>query len=155
MTSELISKNSIYHEFVPLGKWAGRVMFHGTSESGARSILKHGIRQDKSTKGYFGRGFYMAPDYDLAKNNYADFADDDKPGVVIAAKIKESANILDLRLEDHYEEWLKVSGNGKLIGNDDFDCFMVRQGIDGLFDRSFGGVVIYNTKSVEILSGNV
>jgi hypothetical protein len=144
-------KYSIDPESVPVKGWAGRIMFHGTSKKGAESIYKHGIKQNKSNKGYFGRGFYMASDYDLAKSNYADFSEDEDGGAVITVKIKDNANILDLRDAIDSEKYMLVSKNGRLIGDDNFDKVMVTAGVDGLFDRSFGGVVIYNAKAIEVL----
>ena len=146
-----LHKISIDPENVPVKSWAGRIMFHGTSQKGAQSICEHGIKQSKSNKGYFGRGFYMASDYDLAKNNYADFSEEGKDGVVIIVQIKNNANILDLRDAIDSEKYMLVSKNGRLISDDRFDKIMVSAGIDGLFDRSFGGVVIYNNKAIEVI----
>ena len=43
---------------------------------------------------------------------------------------------------------MKASEHGRLCGRDDFDRIMLSHGIDGLFDRSFGGVVIYDPAKV-------
>uniref|UniRef100_A0A6M3XDY4 Putative poly(ADP-ribose) polymerase n=1 Tax=viral metagenome TaxID=1070528 RepID=A0A6M3XDY4_9ZZZZ len=148
--SEIVKKYSIDAEDVPVKGWAGRTLFHGTESTSAEAITSKGIDNAKSTKGYFGRGFYMASDYNVAKDNYADFAEDeDAASAVIAVKVSLKARILDLRDEKDSEIYMKVSQNGRLIGNDNFDKLMVRNKIDGLFDRSFGGVVIYNPKVLE------
>jgi hypothetical protein len=152
MDSEFIKRNSIDPELVSVGDWSNRIMFHGTSKTGALSIKNHGILQSKSTKGYFGRGFYMTSDYDLAKNNYADFAEEGETGDIVVIKIKSHARILDLRTENDFLLYAKVTRNGSILGNDNLDNIMIQNGIDGLFDRSFGGVVIYNPKAVEVMS---
>ena len=131
--------------------WQGTTLYHGTSKEGAQDILTNGIDNAKSTKGYFGRGFYMAEDRNLAQSNYADFADDEEPGVVLKIKINENANILDLRSPKHWDIYQKVTQKGRLVPRDDFDQIMTRNGIDGIYDNSFGGVVIFNPKRVEVL----
>ena len=137
--------------------WAGKILFHGTSQDGAQDILTNGIDNAKSTKGYFGRGFYMAEDRDLAQSNYADWAEEDdefgehKPGVVLEVKINPNANILDLRNPKHWEIYKKASKGGSLVSQDNFDQIMMRNNMDGLYDNSFGGVVIFNPKSVEVI----
>jgi len=130
--------------------WGGKILYHGTSKEGAANILAHGVDNTKSQKGYFGRGFYMAEDRALAQSNYADWADEEEDGVVLAVQITPTARILDLRDERDSEIYVKISQYGRLCGDDDFDRIMQRHGIDGLFDRSFGGVVIYNPNAVVV-----
>lgn len=140
-----------------LGRWAGKMVYHGTSSASARDIAAHGISMKKSGLGYFGRGFYTATDEALAKINYADMAaadgnEDDndesgnKVGVVLSFRIADTARILDLRIPGDWETYNRLSNNGNLISDPSFDVMMRRAGIDGLFDRSFGGVVIYTTQ---------
>jgi len=147
----LVKQYSVDPESVPVKGWVGRVMFHGTSKEGAQDIMNSGIDNSKSQKGYFGRGFYMASDYDLAKGNYADWAEEDEEGSVLVVKISEGANILDLRDSEDSEVYSRVSEHGRLCGRDDFDLIMTTNGIDGLFDRSFGGIVIYDPSVLTVL----
>jgi hypothetical protein len=134
-------------EEVPVGEWAGRVVFHGGEEAGITDILTNGVDRLKSHKGYFGRGFYAASDPSLAENNYADFRDEGEVGDVLAFRVSPEARILDMRSESDWEIFRNASQDSRLIHRDDFDLIMLRNGIDGLFDRSFGGLVIYNPKS--------
>lgn len=149
------AEHSIDPEEVPVGTWAGRVMFHGTSDAGAASIKKDGILNEKSSSGYFGVGFYMASDAKLAADNYANFAEDDDSGgegSVVAVQIKPQANILDLRAPAHWDEYVRIQKlPGFDLGSRYIDKFMVKNGVDGLFDRSFGGVIVYNEKMLEVL----
>ena len=97
---------SVDPEDVPVGKWAGRVVFHGTEMGAANDIMKRGIDNQKSSKGYYGRGFYCASDYELARNNYADFGrEDDEESAVLAIQINPKAKILDMRNEKDWEKW--------------------------------------------------
>ena len=136
----------------PYGSFAGKIFFHGTSEEGAASIRNGGIDNSRSNKGYFGVGFYMAEDFDLAKSNYADFADDDAEGVVLGFAIKPEARILDLRKPEDFDVYQAISQQGRLVSRDDFDTVMTSNGIDGLYDNSFGGIVIYNPNSVYLVN---
>lgn len=142
------AKYSIDPEEVPVGDWAGRVLFHGTSMDGARSIVTGGIDNAKSSKGYFGRGFYLASDAELAENNYADFAEDDAEGVTLPVRVSDGARILDLRSP---EDWEVYQPFAEEVSRNNFDQIMRDNGIDGIFDRSFGGVVIYNPDVLEVI----
>ena len=147
------AKHSIDPEKVPVGDWKGRVIFHGTSDAGAKSIHSNGVIIDKSTGGYFGVGFYAATDATLAANSYADFAEENDlsgEGSVIAVKIKNNARILDMRSEKDWETYQKTNPDQHLSSRN-FAERMRSFGIDGLFDRSFGGLVIYNPKAIEVL----
>lgn len=102
-----------------VGHWPGRVIYHGTSAAAAKDIRASGVDITKCTPGYFGVGFYLAEDEDLARNNYADWREPgEPPGEVLAVRVRR----------------------------------MVAAGVDGIFDRSFGGLCIYNTKSIELVS---
>ncbi len=131
---------------VPEGRfgWPGRRLYHGTSAEDAASIVESGIDPAKSGGGYFGVGFYMAEDRELAKSNYADFNDTDA-GAVVEADVADGANILDMRNEKDYAKWQAFKLD---IGQRDFLEKVVKLGIDGLYDRSFGGVVIYNAEAL-------
>ena len=124
--------------------------YHGTSRSGAKDIMARGVDQSKSEKGYFGRGFYMAEDAALAASNYAGFQEDE--GAVLEVEVADSASILDLSTPEHWDNYDKLRIHGQKIGSvlymDDIDQHMVRLGVDGIKDNSFGGVVIYNTKVI-------
>jgi hypothetical protein len=126
-------------------------VFHGTSLKGAENIQKYGVKINKSYGGYFGWGFYTAIDYQLAKNNYAEFSDDnatDEKGVILEFKISPNANILDLRNETDFKTWLPYS---KAINQPNLYQVLVKHGIDGLYDNSFEGVVIYNPKVLTLV----
>ena len=126
-------------------------VFHGTSLKGAENIQKYGVKISKSFGGYFGWGFYTAIDYNLAKNNYAEFSDDnatDEKGVILEFKISPNANILDLRKEADFKTWLPYS---KAINQPNLYQVFVKHGIDGLYDNSFEGVVIYNLKILTLV----
>ena len=128
----------------------GMLLYHGTSQEGAESIRKTGIDMRKSHKGYFGQGFYTAVDEDLAKSNYADFSGDEEGGAVLTFKLKPGFRVLDMRNDADYAFWTS-SGLDKKISLDGFAEMAVKKGVDGLFDRSFEGVVIYNPKAVELV----
>lgn len=117
-----------------------RTLYHGTDPEAAKDILTNGINQYKSDKGYFGRGFYTTDDYMLARNNYSD-------GALIACTVKSGAKILDLR--DPEDSELYQSTQHLHLGADDYHEQMTSRGIDGLYDRSFGGIVIYNPEALE------
>ena len=53
-------------------------------------------------------------------------------------------SILDMRNTEDIDFWMKLSDKGRLLHIDNFDRIMTSNKIDGLFDRSFEGVVIYN-----------
>ena len=121
-------------------------VFHGTSLKGAENIKKYGVKINKSFGGYFGWGFYTAIDYNLAKSNYAEFSDDnatDEKGVILEFSISPAANILDLRKDKDFKIWQPYSN---VIGEPNLYQVLVKKGIDGLYDNSFEGVVIYNPK---------
>lgn len=133
---------------VPTGRigWPGKEVFHGCSLSAAQDIEENGILMDRSFKGYLGQAFYVTPSEELARDHYADFSEDE--GAVIRFFIKEDARILDLRNLEDSLTWTN-SGLPKDTGADNF-AFKARQiGIDGVFDRSFDGVAIYNPNILE------
>lgn len=127
--------------------WASRDVFHGTSNESADDILNHGINPSAGT-GYFGRAFYVADDVELAISNYAEFSGDEDGGTVIATTIQEGAFILDLRNEADNQKWIE-SGLPSIIGRNDFDLQARKRGIDGVYDRSVGGLAIFNAAVLE------
>jgi hypothetical protein len=133
---------------IPPGRygWPGRSLYHGTSAEHAADIERDGVDPEKSYGGYFGKGFYMAEAEDLARSNYAEFNETDDAGAIITVDIRAEAMILDLRNGADFEVWksLKVEPQ-----QPDFLKVMKRNGIDGVYDRSFGGLVLYNTKAIE------
>ncbi|MDW9478828.1 hypothetical protein GOB57_09005 [Sinorhizobium meliloti] len=133
---------------VPRGAvgWAGRTVFHGTSGEHADDILHNGIVAGRGD-GYFGKAFYAAEHEDLAKSNYADFSGDEGGGAVIEVTIQEGARILDMRNADDARE-LENTGLMAHLGAQDFDRRARALGIDGIYDRSVGGVAIYNARIV-------
>ena len=126
-------------------------VYHGTSNSGAKDIEQNGVDITKSHGGYFGWGFYCAVDYELAKSNYAEFADEndiDERGAVLEFEILPQANILDLRDDDDWNTWLPYAAR---ISDRNLYKTLVNAGIDGLFDNSFGGVIIYNPAVLKLI----
>jgi len=130
--------------------WAMAEVYHGTSADAAVDIVENGIDMTKSGGGYFGQGFYVAEEEALARSNYADFSGDEEDGVVIKLEIKDGAQILDMRNAMDADFWV-TSGLASSIGERDFAARAVRAGVDGLYDRSFGGLAIYNPEAVECL----
>lgn len=124
------------------------ILYHGTSKTNAEKIEKIGIDMRFSNGGYFGWGFYTTPDYELAKANYGDFNEDDEPGAVLELQLDPNANILDLRNEDDWNTWLPYADN---IYKPNLWQLLVANGIDGLWDNSFEGVIIYNPKALKLL----
>jgi hypothetical protein len=120
-------------------------VYHGTSQAHAEDIIKNGVDQDKSDKGYFGTGFYCAHDESLARSNYADFSDD--TGTVLAIDLSPDTRILDLRQSEGFDKW-RTLGLERQLHLDRFDRIATRAGIDALIDDSFGGIVIYNTAKI-------
>lgn len=127
--------------------WAGLDVFHGTDQASAADILAHGVNLDASHKGYLGQGFYVAEDADYARSNYADFSGGDG-GSVLVMTISESARIIDLRNAEDAKRWTAL-GLGKLVSADGFARIARLSGVDGCYDRSVGGLAIYNTSILE------
>ncbi len=116
-------------------------LYHGTDINSAIHIKNNGIDISKSVGGYFGWGFYTTPKFELAKSNYADFSDDENDGVVLELELSKNANVLDLSDSDDWETWKPYSDK---IYNKNLYKELISNGIDGLHDNSFDGVVIYN-----------
>ena len=121
-----------------------KTLYHGTDKVSAE-LIKDGIDISKSSGGYFGYGFYTTPDFYLAKSNYSDFCGDDDGdddgGAIIEFELSNNSNILDLRDSDDFELWKKYS---RRINDKNLYKELIQNGIDGLYDDSFDGVVIYN-----------
>ncbi|MCZ7861717.1 hypothetical protein O9X98_10005 [Agrobacterium salinitolerans] len=126
--------------------WAGRTVYHGTADEDAADILESGVVVGRGD-GYFGRAFYVAEDGALAKSNYAEFSGDDAGGTVLEVTIEEGARILDLRNDEDYRAW-SASGLPNFLGTPDFDRRARQSGVDGVYDRSVGGLAIYNVAAI-------
>ena len=124
------------------------ILYHGTDRVSANNIIRYGIDMNKSNGGYFGYGFYTTADKDLAISNYAEFVDDDQEGVILEFRLDSNANILDLRDEGDWDIWVKYAKN---IFDKNLYKRLIMDGIDGLYDNSFGGVVIYNPKVLKLI----
>jgi hypothetical protein len=131
-------------------RFAGSKVWHGTSREAGRSIVSDGIDVSKSESGYFGRGFYVADNPELAKSNYADFAEDGEEGVVLEFRVEPDARILDLRDEDDWKVW-RDGGYDRDMGREDFPKRMFRAGIDGVYDNSFEGICFYNPDALRFI----
>lgn len=134
---------------VPPGRigWAGRDVFHGTDEASAQDILDHGVNLDASQKGYLGQGFYVADEADLARSNYAEFSEEGV-GAVLTMTISEGARVLDLRHTGDAKIWTET-GLAAHVSRDGFARIARRAGVDGVYDRSVGGLAIYNPGVLE------
>lgn len=130
-------------------------LYHGTDLKSAINIKKYGIDVTKSD-GYFGTGFYTTPSFELAKSNYADFAEyedeefninSDTKGVVLEFDVINNLNIIDLRDPSDFEKWKKFAPriNNKLLYKE-----LVKENIDGLWDDSMDGVIIYNPNILKL-----
>ena len=122
--------------------WAGRDVYHGTGAEAARDILTNGVDLSVCGKGYLGQGFYVAEEAGLARSNYADFSDEGE-GAVLTMTIGEGARILDLRNDEDAKKWTGSGLEGR-VGEDGFAALARRAGVDGVYDRSVGGLAVYN-----------
>lgn len=124
-------------------EWRNEIVYHGTGRTHAGAIGQ-GIDIQKGC-GYFGYGFYVADDPKLAKSNYADFADDEP--AILKFRIAPTARIADMRVEDNLAAiFQKVSQQGRGLSDPGMPARMVAAGVDGVYDRSVGGLCIYNPK---------
>jgi hypothetical protein len=134
---------------VPRGRigWSGQEVYHGTDPGSAWDILENGVLMDASHKGYLGQAFYVAEEAGLARSNYAE-ASEDGEGVVLVATIREGARILDLRNAEDAKIWTRL-GLAQRVGEDGFARIARRLGVDGVYDRSVGGLAIYDPNALE------
>lgn len=126
-------------------------IFHGTELPYAKNIVDNGIDLTKCSKGYFGTGFYCATSHELAESNYANMADEP---AIVAMRLNKDANILDLRTESGFAFYQKHQIEN-VLGSDNLVEIMRKLKVDGLYDRSFGGMVIYNPKALEVVGFKV
>lgn len=125
--------------------WSGRKVWHGASQADAEAIMQDGVDVSRSTGGYFGHAFYVADQEDLARSNYADFADDE--GAVLEFFIEDGARILDMRNPEDAEAWSK-SGLSEWMGNPLLPQKAKKLGIQGVYDRSVGGLAIFDVDAL-------
>lgn len=123
-------------------------LFHGTDLESAKDIKKYGIDISKGSGGYFGWGFYTAPDFNTAKDSYADAVEDGQQGVVLEFKLLDGANILNTNVPEDFEIWKQY---GKHVYDRNLYKTLIRKGIDGLWDNSFEGIVIYNPNVIKLV----
>ena len=134
-------KRNPYTEAFPL--------FHGTSRSGAASIIKNGIKIDKTAGGYFGWAFYITPDADLAWANYADFAEDDERGAVLEFELVDGSGVLDLRRAADNDVWGPWS---RRINDRNMYKAATKAGITGVYDRSNDAIAVYDPKILRLVA---
>lgn len=125
--------------------WPGQTVYHGTSAPGADSILDRGIRMRTSGRGYFGQAFYVADDQALARSNYANFSDDEGRGAVLSFTLTEDARILDMRNAEDARVWKE---SGLETSDPQLASRATALEIDGIYDRSVGGLAIYNAATL-------
>jgi hypothetical protein len=129
---------------IPTNHWHHVRVYHGSSVEGLNDLRQNGIRLDKCEGGYFGYGFYVTDKRDLAISNYAE-KEDDTPSIV-SFTISPSAKILDLRDSDAWGKWKTLEKHYPQLGLGDpnIALFMVKNGVDGVYDNSMDGLCIYN-----------
>ena len=127
--------------------WPGKTIYHGTDSTSAQDIVQNGVDLSQCERGYFGLGFYAADVEETARSNYADFSGE-SGGDVVQAEIVEGANILDMRNWEDQRVWA-AGGFSDRAHLPAFPKEMRMAGIDGVYDRSFGGVVIYNPSCLQ------
>lgn len=128
--------------------------YHGTDIKSATSIVKNGVKIAASGGGYFGVGFYVTPDKELARTNYAEFTGATTKPALLELTLKSDAKIIDLRSSDHWLLWRDTIATGKAEHDPLFYKTAPSKGCDAVYDRSFGGLCIYNNKiisSIKIL----
>ncbi|MFW5847646.1 MAG: hypothetical protein ACOCVF_01840 [bacterium] len=140
MSIKNIIIESIY-KFLSEEREIFKTLYHGTDLKSALEIKQHGIDISKSEGGYFGWGFYTTPNYNLAKSNYSEFSGDEDGGVIMEFELLPNSNILDLRNAEDFETWKQYANQ---VYDKNLHKKLVNNGIDGLWDDSFDGVVIYN-----------
>lgn len=124
--------------------WAGREIWHGTDHASALDICENGVNMDLSTLGYFGQAFYVAEKFEHARDSYAEANDAD--GAVVSGTIREGARILDLRNAEDSRAWDRIRDR---VSHPGFAAIARRAGVDGVYDRSVGGLAIYNAAVIE------
>jgi hypothetical protein len=122
------------------------IVYHGTDKKSAEDILKNGIDISKCEGGYFGWAFYTTDDYELAKSNYADLAEEDCEGVILSFKVDPGAKILDLTQEEDWEEYKKTQHDSFFYTLDGSLRIFNKFGIDAIYDRSNNSLMVYNPK---------
>ncbi len=123
------------------------IVYHGTSKSGAKSILSDGISIQASSGGYFGFAFYVAEDAKQV-GTLAQLGDDeDSPLIILSARLDSYATrALDLCNSDSdWDYWQSISDHGRKISNPKFHEFAVKCGIGAVRDiNSMGGWAVYD-----------
>jgi hypothetical protein len=132
-------------------------VYHGTTKAGKEDILNRGVDMMKSHKGYFGQGFYTGTEEDTARQ-YAE-EEEDLGGAILRLAVSDDARLLDLTKSDDWDKYNSLTYNGRkiaqLISSDNFAEIMQSVGVDGLYDRSFGGWIFYRSdifKSSEVVT---
>ena len=124
--------------------WPGRDIWHGTDHASALDICENGVNMDLSTQGYFGQAFYVAERFEHARDSYAEANDEN--GAVLRGTIRDGARILDLRNAEDSQAWDRIS---EQVSRPGFAAIARRAGVDGVYDRSVGGLAIYNAAVIE------
>jgi hypothetical protein len=84
-------------------------MFHGTSAYWAEHIVNNGQRANMGPQGSMGRGLYMSPDRETARN-FAPSWSSTGPGAVVEGQL-DDPKVYSLSRGDHYRQALR-SGEG-------------------------------------------
>lgn len=125
-------------------------VYHGTpadpddpdfNPEGFESLKRGVVELSYAFGGYFGFGFYVTENAALARSNYAG-----RDGYVFRYRINPS-RVLDLRQPEHWDKWQR-SGLDAHKGDRSMPALAVRMGIDGVYDRSVGGLCIYNPRAL-------
>ena len=130
------------------------MVFHGTDAKSANDIKTSGIKLDKCHSGYFGRAFYVTPNKQTARKNYADFSGEEDGGYVLEFILNPRKRILNLSNEEDWDYYKNLKYKGVnvegLRGNFEFPDIMNSLGIDAIHDNSFEGFAVYNTDILKV-----
>lgn len=113
-------------------------LYHGTDIHSALDIFNKGIDFDKTTPGYFGKGFYLAEEFVLSYMNYSG-----EDGGVVVFEVNECC-VLDGG--DFMERF------GNLLSSGSLDQVVRSSGVDACKDASIGGFCFYNDQALKAVA---
>jgi hypothetical protein len=121
-------------------------VYHGTDVAAAAAVKRHGLRREASGGGYFGHGFYVTEDDEMARANYAG-----REGVVLVIDLTPGSCVLDLANAADWDRWIALTQGGRAIFDPSYLGILIGQHrIDGVKDKSMDGICVYNLKKLEL-----
>ena len=117
--------------------WKSARVYHSTDKEGLNSIRKEGYKVVGD--GYYGDAVSVTPDLNYSKQ----FG-----GFITTAKVKDSANILNLNDPKDSDKWMEIT---KGVSGPDYRKVAMRNGIDGIYDPGAGDLFVYNPSKLEYL----